>query len=77
MTLKEKFENVLHNWIDEDYDRQHVAKELEIDADEFIIKFAEWVDKLKSSEIDTIDYDTYLKYDNKELLEIYKKENGL
>jgi hypothetical protein len=43
MTIKEKFENVLHNWIDEDYNRQHVAEELEIDADEFAIGFAEWL----------------------------------
>ena len=72
MTLKEKFENVLHNWINKDYDRQHVANELEIDADEFAIGFAQWIkdegreiELLKGSRTPT------------ELLEIYKKEKGL
>jgi len=45
--------------------------------DDFAIRFLEWIDKLKSSEIDTIDYDLYLRYNTKELLEIYKKEKGL
>jgi len=40
-------------------------------------EFTQWIDKLKSSEIDTIDYDTYLRYDKKQLLEIFKKEKGL
>ena len=39
MTLKEKFENVLHNWIDKDYNRLHVANELEIDSDDYAIGF--------------------------------------
>jgi len=72
MKLKEKFENVLHNWIDEDYNRQHVAEELEIDADEFAIGFAKWC----------LDIGVYTQFKktqgiNKELLEIYKKEKGL
>jgi hypothetical protein len=45
--------------------------------DEFTISFVEWCNKLKASEIDTNDYDIYLRYDIKELLEIYKKEKGL
>jgi hypothetical protein len=40
-------------------------------------EFTQWIDKLKRSEIDTIDYDTYLRYDKKQLLEIFKKENKL
>jgi len=44
MTLKEKFENVLHDWIDKDYNKKHVANELEIDADKFAIEFADWKD---------------------------------
>jgi hypothetical protein len=67
MTLKEKFENVLHNWIDKDYNRQHVANELEIDTKEFAIGFAKWIDKLQD-----INYKTH-----EQLLEIYKKEKGL
>lgn len=67
MTLKEKFENVLHNWIDEDYNRQHVAEELEIDAEDFAIGFAEWCLNYIPENIIT----------SKQLLEIYKKEKGL
>ena len=68
MTLKEKFENVLHNWIDEDYNRQHVAEELEIDADEFAIGFAQWCSE---------NYNTLKPYDVSNILETYKKEKGL
>lgn len=60
MTLEEKFENVLHNWIDKDYNRQYVADEL--GTEEFAIGFAEWVLK---------NYDGIKSVT--ELLEIYKK----
>jgi hypothetical protein len=40
----------------------------------FAIEFNKWVDELRSSEIDTIDYDMYLNNDMNELLEIFKKE---
>jgi hypothetical protein len=40
----------------------------------FAIEFNKWVDELRSSEIDTIDYDMYLNNDMDELLEIFKKE---
>lgn len=53
------------------------AEQLEQIADDYAIEFAEWVEKLRSSEIDTIDYDLYLRYNTKELLEIFKKEKGL
>jgi len=69
MTLKEKFENVLHNWIDKDYNRQHVANECEKVAEDFAIGFAEW-----------INFNFKLAFSNKafkELLEIYKKEKEL
>jgi hypothetical protein len=68
MTLKEKFENVLHNWIDKDYNRQHVATELETDADEFAINFANWCIESEGK-----DYNKYKYRNRKELLEIYKK----
>ena len=42
--------------------------------EDFAVKFSEWVESLRSSEIDTIDYDLYLRYNTEELLEIYKKE---
>jgi hypothetical protein len=47
------------------------------EKDKFAIEFAEWVDELRSSEIDTIDYDMYLNNDIDELLEIFKKEKQL
>lgn len=83
MTLKEKFENVLHNWIDKDYDRQHVARVLEIDADEFAIGFSEWCAS-KYVKLHNCWVGHYTDQRNKdnwkktpELLEIYKKEKGL
>jgi hypothetical protein len=64
MTPKEKFENVLHNWIDKDYNRQHVATELETYAEEFAIEFGQWL----------LNQPYRVKYnDKKELLEMYKK----
>ena len=66
MTLKENFENILHNYIDNEYSRRDASILLEIDANEFSIGFAEWVECSKT-------YYTPMK----ELLEIYKKEEGL
>lgn len=66
MTLEEKFENVLHNWIDKDYNRQHIADELGTEAEDFAIGFAEWL---------LIHYDkdnTPSKDKIKKLLEMYK-----
>lgn len=52
----------------------HRQKQLQKEKDDFAVKFSEWVESLRSSEIDTIDYDLYLRYNTEELLEIYKKE---
>lgn len=41
MTLKDKFINILHNWIDKDYDREHVSVLLEIDSDDYAIEILE------------------------------------
>jgi hypothetical protein len=41
------------------------------------MSFQNWLENLRSSEIDTIDYDLYIRYNIQELLEIYKKEKGL
>jgi hypothetical protein len=83
MKLKEKFENVLHNWIDEDYNRQHVAEELETDAEEFAIGFAEWI-SYRYKYLDnkgwfatTYHLEMGIFKTSIELLEIYKKEKGL
>lgn len=65
MTLKEKFKNIIFNYIDSEWDRRDVSFDLEFDAEEFAIGFAIWCSQLK---IDNWE---------KELLEIYKKEKGL
>ena len=57
--------------------KSNLTKEISEIADDYAIEFAEWLEKLRSSEIDTIDYDLYLRYNTKELLEIFKKEKGL
>jgi hypothetical protein len=43
MTLKEKFKNILIDWIDEYYNREHIAEVIEIDADDYAIEFANWL----------------------------------
>lgn len=55
-------------------DSNYRQKQLQKEKEYFAIKFSEWVESLRSSEIDTIDYDLYLRYNTEELLEIYKKE---
>ena len=69
MTLKEKF----HQWLRTDPFNLRDAVTLreaqcEVIADEFAIGFAQWCDE---------NYNTLKPYDMKQLLEIYKKENGL
>ena len=68
-TLKEKFENILWNWIDKDYNREFVAKQIEIDADDYAIEFKDWCDKIIIEE--------WLDKTTSELLKIFKKEKGL
>jgi len=68
MTLKEKFENTIFNYIDSEWDRRDASIDLEFDAEEFAIGFAEFC------------FDSLSKYPNnnyEELLEMYKKEKGL
>ncbi len=65
MTLNEKFENAPIV-----YDNElHFKKDYESVADEFAIGFAEWVFKLTASDCQSLS--------TKELLQIYKKEQGL
>jgi hypothetical protein len=68
MTLKEKFKQ----WLDTDPREQIREVPLEIIADEFAIGFAEWIfnDWLADERWSKIS-------DEKELLEIYKKEKEL
>jgi len=61
MTLKEKFKQ----WLDTDPRLQIREVQLEVIADEFAIGFANWCDNNEVSA------------PWKELLEIYKKEQGL
>ena len=55
-------------------DSNYRQKQLQKEKDDFAVKFSEWVESLRSSEIDTIDYDLYLIYNTEELLEIFKKQ---
>ena len=55
-------------------DSNYRQRQLQKEKEAFAVKFSEWVESLRSSEIDTIDYDLYLRYNTEELLEIYKKE---
>jgi len=43
MTLKEKFQNILIDWINEYYNREHVAELIEIHSDDYAIEFAKWL----------------------------------
>lgn len=85
MTLKDKFENTIFNYIDSEWDRRDVSSDLEFDAEEFAIGFAEWC---RDSAVRETPYSTEFTNDwelrseqkivtTKELLEIYKKEKGL
>ena len=67
MTLKEKFEEYTDqkSWQKENYD----AIECAVIADDFAIKFNDWVN------VNAYKFPT--KITTKELLEIYKKENKL
>jgi hypothetical protein len=80
MTLKEKFENIIYNYVGSEWNRRDVSNSLEKDSDEFAIGFAEFIAEK------TINYqDGKFRIKTlapifktpKELLEIYKKEKGL
>jgi hypothetical protein len=76
MTLKEKIENILCNWIDKDYNREFVAKIIESDADDYAIEFAQWI------RFNVIEVSQGWQFDGKfyndeQLLKIFKEERGL
>lgn len=83
MTLKDKFENIIYNYIGSEWDRRDVSNNLVTDANKFAIEFAEWCtyyrDKNRNVYGDMLHAKS--KYDDtyttKELLEIFKKEKGL
>jgi hypothetical protein len=80
MTLKEKFK--LLNCTDCDMPycdtkctilSTRELKTLKKIAEEFAIGFGNFIEKIKDSDIDSLDYHLYLNCNIKELLEIYKK----
>lgn len=68
MTLKEKFENIIFNYIGSEWDRRDVSNNLVTDADDFAIGFLEWGFN---------NYNMINSYDLKLLLTKYKEEKGL
>ena len=79
MTLQEKFKQ----WLDTDPRLQIREVQLEVIAEEFAIKFAEWCDnnyfRMGNTSFwsESMDWDNDDKFTTKELLEIYKKEKQL
>jgi hypothetical protein len=67
MTLKEKLFNVIFDnlW---DHKESVIVPEIEKITDDFAIGFGKWILR---------NFNNYGPNDEKELLEIYKKENGL
>jgi hypothetical protein len=74
MTLKEKFEMEIKNKGNSEILLKYKCSQI---ADDYAIEFAEWIEELSGSHIDSLDYYLYLDNDVKELLEIFKKEKGL
>lgn len=68
MTLIEKFDKATDGWI-----VSHACEEI---ADDYAVEFAEWVERLRDSDIDSLDYAFWLDNTTKELLAIFKKEKG-
>lgn len=82
MTLKEKFEPFVfyslgNNSMERKYQIEDNAKECEKIADDYAVEFKDWVEKLRNSHLDSLDFNLYLDNDTKQLLEIFKKEQGL
>ena len=75
MTLKEKFSALLPFYNVNDNNSKSI--QCEKIADDYAIEFVEWVEKLRDSDIDSLDYAFWLDNTTKQLLEIFKKEKGL
>jgi hypothetical protein len=69
MTLKEKFNNIIYNYVGSEWDRRDVSNNLEKEAEEFAIGFTEWLMKIRFKSIECLSVES--------LLEIYKKEKRL
>ena len=68
MTLKEKFENTMISFLIDRNQDKSMLDHFEKLTDEFAIEFAEWV--MNNCE-------EFPKADQKLILKVYKKENGL
>jgi hypothetical protein len=83
MTLTEKFENIIFNYIRKQYEREHIVTLLRVDAEEFAIDFTEWCDdnyfRMGNTNLwsDSTDWEDNIKFTTKELLERFKEENKL
>lgn len=83
MELQNKIENILIDWIEKDYDRQHVANIIEIELDKKSTEFAEWVSyKCKFLENKgwfgtSFQLEMGIFKTSEELLEEFKKEKRL
>lgn len=69
MTLKEKIENTIYDYVRSEYDRRDVCNALVVDIDAYAIEFADWLMNLR--------YYTIAQISTKSLLEEFKKEKGL
>lgn len=78
MKLVDKIQEAHSNKLS-DYSKIYTptAEVIEGIADDYAIKFAEWVKKLRNSHLDSLDFSLYLDNDTKQLLQIFKKEKGL
>lgn len=81
MTLKEKFRDKILSFLSDNMKEENAIKCEKI-ADEYAIKFTDWCEDYyfasssKGIWYDKPDFDNSKKFSTKELLEIYKKENG-
>jgi hypothetical protein len=73
MTLTKKFENIIFNYIRKQYEREHIASLLRVDAEEFAIDFYNWMRKEDTPE----NAEKYFGYTDKDMLNVFKKENKL
>ena len=73
MTLKEKFENIIHNYIGSEWDRRDVSTNLVTDADEFAIEFHRWMLNNDTQE----NAEKWFHYADEDMLNAFKTEKGL
>lgn len=78
MTLKEKIENIIYDYVRSEYDRRDVCNALVVDVDDYAIEFAEWLNETESYFASEDQYHYHRTWHNcSKMLEIFKKEKGL